>query len=126
MAYKSKIGEIGENIACKYLINKKYKIIERNHRQKWGELDIIAKDPDKTIVFVEVKAIRQNNSAVAGLKPEDNLTTAKLRKLQRTAQLFAGKYQNLLNDNKGWRIDLIAVTMFYGQHPQINHYENIG
>lgn len=36
-----KVGKIGENIACEYLKNKGYKIIERNFRRKWGEIDIV-------------------------------------------------------------------------------------
>ena len=54
---KSETGKLGENIACRYLVENGYKIIERNFRQKWGELDIIAKAPDKTLVFVEVKTV---------------------------------------------------------------------
>lgn len=37
------VGKIGENIACKYLESKGYKIIERNFRRKWGEIDIVCK-----------------------------------------------------------------------------------
>ena len=36
-----KVGKIGEDIACRYLKDKGYKIIERNFRRKWGEIDII-------------------------------------------------------------------------------------
>lgn len=35
------VGRAGEDIACKYLQNKGYKIIERNFRRKWGEIDIV-------------------------------------------------------------------------------------
>lgn len=38
-----RIGKIGENIACEYLESKGYKIIERNFRRKWGEIDIVCK-----------------------------------------------------------------------------------
>jgi len=50
MTYKSELGQLGENLACEYLVKKGYKIIGRNFRQKWGELDIISKVPDKTLV----------------------------------------------------------------------------
>src|SRR4030042_5772491 len=100
---KSQTGQLGEDIACEYLVDKKYKIIERNYRQKWGELDIIAKAPDKILVFVEVKTLRLFG-AVQGewdIKPEDNLTKSKLEKLKRTASLYAGHFQNLLDDTRG-------------------------
>src|SRR3990167_380457 len=99
MAKKSEIGKLGEDIACEYLINKGFKIIERNFRKPWGELDIIATDPGKFLVFIEVKTMRQSgNSAIAELRPEENLTAAKLKKLKRTASLYAGFNENLVND----------------------------
>src|SRR3989338_9086416 len=115
MNSKSQIGKLGEDLACEYLKGKRYKIIERNFRKPWGELDIITKDSRGVLVFVEVKAMRkygnQNNSAIAELKPEDNLTAAKLRKLKRTASLYVGFNESLINEERGWRIDLIAITI---------------
>lgn len=151
MKNTSATGQIGEDLAWDYLIEKGYSVIERNFRQKWGELDIIAKAPDETLVFVEVKTMRsrfstqseskildsanpnRDNPATCGepsrtiaeLLPEDNLTKSKLIKVKRTAEMFAGKHSELINEDKGLRIDLIAITMFAGKHPQINHYENI-
>lgn len=136
MNYKSQTGKQGEDLACEYLRNKRYKIIERNYRKPWGELDIVAKDSVGTLVFVEVKTLRQvqckqcGNSAmhndqcrpIAGLSPEDNLTSAKLKKLQRTAQMFTGKHHDLVNEKKGWRIDLLAVCL---PANKITHYENL-
>jgi len=136
MTSKSEVGKIGEDLACRYLIGKNYKIIDRNYRRPWGELDIIAIDPAMVLVFVEVKTIRQptdnecGNSAIqnercrniAALTPEDNLTSAKLKKLQRTAQLFAGKHPEFVNEQKGWRIDLLAICL---PANKITHYENI-
>ena len=55
MGYKQTVGEKGEKRACKYLELKGYKILERNYRCKLGEIDIIAEDKNKDIVFVEVK-----------------------------------------------------------------------
>ena len=40
---KREIGDIGENEATRYLKKNKYKILERNFRKKYGEIDIIAK-----------------------------------------------------------------------------------
>lgn len=132
MTHKSEIGKIGEDLACEYLKDKKYKILERNHRQKWGELDIIAMSPDKILVFVEVKTMRQYGNAAndilavsnAELLPEENLTKAKLVKVKRTAELFADQHPELIDEKKGWRIDLIAIILIDKEN-QINHYENI-
>lgn len=136
MTYKSQLGQFGENLACEYLVKRGYKIIERNFRQKWGELDIIAQAPDRTLVFVEVKTV---TDADEGLKPEDQLTQSKLKKLQKTASLYAGHYPELVNDKKGWRIDLVAINVMgrsrlrpgeqgFGEPQEncdIKHYENV-
>jgi len=128
MTKKTEIGNLGENLACEFLENKKYRIIERNFRRKYGEIDIIARTKDGIIVFVEVKTMREIND----LKPEDNLTDAKLKKIKRTASVYAGENQKLIKDKKGWRIDLIAITTLtnnlkYGDKKsyRIYHYENI-
>lgn len=52
--YKQSLGKYGEEFACEFLKKKRYKILERNYKNKYGEIDIIA-SIKKTIVFVEVK-----------------------------------------------------------------------
>jgi putative endonuclease len=129
MNNRSCLGQLGENIACGYLVKNKYKIIERNFRQKWGEIDIIAKAPDKTLVFVEVKTVRNvgklhTKNDDKHISAEEQLTRAKLVKLQKTASLYANNNPDLVNNQKGWRIDLIALTII-NNHYVINHYKNI-
>jgi len=126
---KSETGKIGEDLASKYLTIKGYRIIDKNYREKWGEIDIIARAPDKTIVFIEVKSIayktaEYDNSNINLISPEENLTKSKLLKLKRTASLYIGFHQDLLNEDRGWRIDLISVRMFAGKH-RIEHFENV-
>jgi putative endonuclease len=121
MTYKSQLGQFGEELACKYLVNKGYKIVERNFKKPWGEIDIIAKAPDKTLVFIEVKTMKEN---LDGLKPEDQLTGAKLQKLKRAASLYANHRQDLIKNDKGWRIDLIALTI-KEKSCLVRHYKNI-
>ncbi|HEY4498322.1 MAG TPA: YraN family protein [Candidatus Paceibacterota bacterium] len=125
MTRKSELGKLGENLATDYLKRQDYKILERNYRQPWGEIDIIARSPDKTLVFVEVKTVSN-----LGITPEEQVTKAKLRKLQRTASLYAGQYPQTVKDNRGWRIDLVAVSFNSdltdtGKAFVIKHYENI-
>ncbi len=121
MTYKDELGQFGENLACEYLVKKGYKIIDRNVRQKWGELDIIAKSTDKTLVFVEVKTMREISG---GLSPENQITKSKLKKTQRATMLYAGHYPELIDNNKGWRIDLVAI-LIKTEGPSVRHYENI-
>lgn len=125
MSKTSEIGKRGEDIACEYLKKKKYKILERNAREKWGELDIVALAKDKTLVFVEVKTMRP--FAPGGLQPEDQMTYAKRRKFERAASLYAGSHWKLINDEKGWRLDVVAIVLVgEGRDSHdIRHYENI-
>ena len=130
MQKKSEIGRIGEDIAANALKVRGFRIIERNYLKPWGELDIVAVAPDRTLVIVEVKTLRQNSGQALpeneSFTPEKNLTRAKLVKLQRTAQLFAGHRPELVDEKMGWRIDLAAITLRGdGEKPLIRYYENL-
>lgn len=109
MTRKSEIGKLGEDIACEYLVSKGYKICERNFRKPWGEIDVVAKDPEGILAFVEVKTIRQFGNAA--ILPEDNLTKSKLKRVRRISYMYANGNPELITDEKGWRIDLIAITI---------------
>jgi putative endonuclease len=122
------IGKYGESIACQFLIKKGWHVLSRNVRRKSDEIDIIAKDGRETLVFVEVKTMVVNNlSTLDALRPEDNLTHMKLRKLTRTCEFFARKYADIAGEEAGWRIDLVAVELFSdGERiSDIRHYENV-
>ena len=134
------IGNIGEELACLYLLNNKFKIIERNARYPWGEIDIIAMSRGGTLVFVEVKALKMFYGSVKRSEicftPEENLHSAKLAKVKRTSSLYANSHPELVDDKKGWQIDLLAIEINH-QFPekldprelikccQVRHYENI-
>ncbi|MDI6734554.1 MAG: YraN family protein [Patescibacteria group bacterium] len=119
---KNSLGKIGEDKACEYLVGKRFLIIERNFKRPWGELDIVAKAPDKTLVFVEVKTVTENN--FQGISAEDQMTASKIKKFKKAAELYAGYRQDLIDDKKGWRLDVVALTKTANNF-QINHYENI-
>jgi putative endonuclease len=131
----SVLGTFGESIAASYLKRKSYRLIEQNASFPYGELDIVATTKDRTLVFVEVKTMRGGRTAI--LKPEDNLTKSKLVKLSRTASLYAGAHPKLVDDQRGWRIDLVAITLYEsslakklpelreGSDYLLTHYENI-
>ncbi len=137
------IGKIGENIACGYLVNNNYKIIERNYREKMGEIDVIAKSPDKTLTFIEVKTISVPNLPVekspasyphlAGLKynqdddflyPEDEMSVSKIKKFRRICQWYANLKPKLVN-NKGYQLDAITILLDNNKKTLIKHYKNI-
>ncbi|MEK7546853.1 MAG: YraN family protein [Patescibacteria group bacterium] len=132
---KSETGKLGEDLACEYLVGRGYRILKRNYRKPWGEIDIIARPVTNILVFVEVKALKENSAG--GLLPEDHLTSSKLKKLQRTCREFVAENPDLVNEDRGWQIDLVAIKIPVCPRGQagaenpalkncdIRHYENI-
>jgi putative endonuclease len=114
---RSALGQWGEETAARYLIGKGYQILDRNWHCAAGELDLVAQDGD-TWVFVEVKARRQR---AFGL-PEESVTPAKRRKLQRAAWAYLETRQAL---DDAWRLDVIAIEQGKGGGiSRLDHYPN--
>lgn len=122
MEEKKSLGEIGEEYACEFLKRKGYRIVERNFRLPVGELDIVARAPDNTFVFVEVKTI--GNFSERGFHPEDHMTSAKIKKFKKIASLYANARGNMIDESKGFRLDLVALTKV-GNDFVVSHYENV-
>ncbi|OGY97503.1 MAG: hypothetical protein A2855_02540 [Candidatus Liptonbacteria bacterium RIFCSPHIGHO2_01_FULL_57_28] len=117
------IGAKGEDIAARYLTKRGYQILRRNYWTKFGEIDLICKDPTGTLIFIEVKTLVSDLGTIDRLSPEDNMSRWKLHKLQRICQFFANRYTTLVERN-GWQIDLIAITIDQGTS-KLKHYRNI-
>ena len=119
---RQKTGKEGEDFACAFLRKKGWKIIERNFRQAYGELDIVAKSLDKTLIFVEVKTTSQFRPD--GVRPEDQMTRAKISKFKKIAEGYVNRYPKLVSEKMGFRLDVLALTKV-GNDFIVNHYENI-
>jgi putative endonuclease len=53
------LGRRGEELAAEHFVRLGYTVLARNHRTRWGELDLVlADESEDTIVFCEVKARR--------------------------------------------------------------------
>lgn len=113
---KRKTGNKGEYLACSYLEEIGFEIIERNFQFGHGEIDIIAKD-EKTLVFIEVK-YRKNLSFG---HPETAIPLPKQKQIRKIAESYLWK--NNISDHS-CRIDVIAITQLKGQAPIINHIRN--
>ncbi|MCX6757448.1 MAG: YraN family protein [Candidatus Nomurabacteria bacterium] len=107
-----KIGEMGENIACKFLVKQGFSILDRNYTRKYGEIDIVAQEGSR-IHFVEVKAVTRDLSVkretLDQYKPEDNMHPWKLKRLSRTIQTYL--IAKKVPENVEWQFDLIVVFM---------------
>jgi putative endonuclease len=115
------LGREGEAGAEFYLEKRGYKIVERNWRRQFGELDIVAIAPDKTLVCVEVKTMDYFRE---GITPENQMTREKMRKFKKAASAYAFSHSKLVYEEKGWRCDCLALVR-KGSEFQITHYENI-
>lgn len=78
------LGASGEAQAQKFLKRQHYKILETNYKNRLGEIDIIARTKDKTLVFVEVKT---RTTAKFGL-PREAVTQTKQHKIVQVATLY--------------------------------------
>lgn len=125
---KQKVGETGENVACKFLMKHGFEIIERNYRKKWGEIDIIAKKSG-ILRFIEVKTvscenldnvIRETNDSI---RPEENVHPWKLKRLSRVIQSYLLEKSV---ENKGWQLDILSVFLDLNKkQAKIRFLENI-
>jgi len=120
---KQKVGKLGEDIAERYLKSKGLKIISRNFRKNFGELDIIAKQGEE-IVFIEVKTRREVGQTMFG-SPERAVNRRKINKISNTAQSFLEKRGYVLDKVK-WRIDVLAIKLNWKTRmANIKHIKNV-
>ncbi|MGE4518296.1 MAG: YraN family protein [Desulfobacteraceae bacterium] len=96
-----KSGNKAEKFACRFLSSKGYKIISRNFRTRFGEIDIIASEKD-VLCFVEVK-FRKNSDFG---RPEEFVDFRKQKKLLKAARIYIAR--NQISDTD-IRFDIVAV-----------------
>jgi len=97
------LGKYGESIASSYLQKKGFRIIERNFRVRYGEIDLICLY-HKTLVFVEVKTRIGDSYG----KPEESITPRKLSEIVKTSEYYQMLHPNL---PVLVRIDVVAIEM---------------
>ncbi len=113
--HRSSTGQRGEHAAADFLKKNHHKIIARNLRNRFGEIDIIALTPDgKTAVIVEVKAAEDPNA-----RPELRVDQKKQRRLTALAAQVVRRYKL---QNRPIRFDVIAVNLPADSQPVIRHY----
>jgi putative endonuclease len=75
------LGRLGERLAAEHLERLGFAIVARNHRTRYGEIDLVATD-GKVLVFVEVKTRRGRG------EPWDGLHDAKRAQVRRMARAY--------------------------------------
>ena len=110
------IGNKAEDLACDYLLNKGWEILERNYYSGHSEVDIIARD-GASIVFLEVK---MRSSTKFG-HPLEQVTEAKVTRVYKAAEAWTiekGLQESPL------RFDVITILQEKSHSPKIDHFED--
>ena len=115
---RRKIGNLGEDIACEFLKNARYKILERNFSTDFGEIDVICKKK-RTLYFVEVKARSKSKMTKIEPRPASSVTPEK----QRTIIAVANYYIKSIEKNYRMQFDVIEVILD-GDTYEVKHLEN--
>lgn len=113
------LGALGEQLAVGHLSSSGLRIITRNWRCRYGEIDVIAEDADGTVVFVEVKT--RTGDGFGGLAHA--VTPQKVRRLRRLAGVW------LAGQDQRWpaiRLDVIGVRVGRRREPEVFHLEGVG
>lgn len=117
---RAEVGALGERLAAEHLSDLGLRIVARNWRCRYGELDVIAVDPAAdTVIFVEVKT--RTGDGFGGLAQA--VTEQKARRLRRLAGLW------LAAQDRRWaavRIDVIGVRIGRRRNPELTHLKGVG
>lgn len=97
------LGDAGEHIARRALEARGWRVVDRNARTRYGEIDLVCRDGDD-YVFVEVKTRREGSfvPAVEAVGP---------RKLDRLARLAEGWLALHRLRGASWRLVVAALTV---------------
>jgi putative endonuclease len=110
----NELGRLGEEIACNFLEKRRFEIIDRNYRKKWGELDVVTKK-DGVIHFVEVKSVscemtgNVTRETRDSYRPEDNVHPQKVKRLKRAIQTYIA--EKGVSPETSWFFNVIVVRI---------------
>ncbi len=119
MENKRAVGSRYEEETAAFLQKNGYRILEKNFRDRRGEIDLIAKD-GRTLVFVEVKYRKNARNGY----PEEAVDTRKQKKICETAAYYV--YKNRIPEYTPMRFDVVAVFERGVQADQGCFYERRG
>jgi putative endonuclease len=114
---KKDLGKKGEEIAEKYLIKSGYKIIERNFRTKYGEIDLIC-EKDSSIIFIEVRT----KSNLEFVSPEESISSKKIDHIKNSSLDYLSKNKKKYKDIK---FEFIGILISSKNDYKLNHLKDI-
>jgi len=115
---RHRLGRAGEDIAAAHLARLGYDVIARNHRTRFGELDVVAFD-GKTLVFCEVKTRRAGPSA----SPWEAISRGKRKQVRTMAAAWLAETADRPYSDE-LRFDAIGVVFdAHGEFVALDHVE---
>ena len=99
---KRSLGSAYETRAADELMRRGYRIIKKNYRCKFGEIDIVAHDGEY-LVFVEVKYRKDSKSG----DPAEAVNYRKIKKICSTAKYYM--MENHISEYSPIRFDVVAI-----------------
>lgn len=98
-------GRMVEDKACEFLRRHGYRIICRNYRSRYGEIDIVA-TLGSLLVFIEVRYRRHGSQVL----PQESVTRAKAKNLRLAIRDFVYRHGNIAKQYDGIRVDLVCAS----------------
>jgi putative endonuclease len=113
------LGRTGEDLALAHLQRLGYELVVRNHRTRWGEIDLVVHD-GSTLVFVEVKTRRASG---AGRGPWEALHERKRIQVRRMAAAYLADVRDRPRAVE-LRFDAVGVVIdAHGRLVRLDHLE---
>lgn len=109
------LGQWGEELAAEHLVASGMQVLARNWRCPQGELDLVARDVDGTLVFVEVKT----RSGTGFGEPAEAVGRVKASRLRTLACRWLLEHRP--PGATELRFDVVGIVRRPGQAPQITH-----
>ncbi len=87
MDERKRQGDRGEEAVAAYLTAHRCRVVGRQFRCRWGEIDLIARTPEGILCFVEVKTRTKDGPA----RPCEAVTPAKQKRLRAAAEVYLAR-----------------------------------
>lgn len=100
---RAQTGKMGEAVAARFYQKRGCTLLEHGWHTRMGEVDLVLREPDGTLVFCEVKTRSRNSIA----RPADAVNAAKQRRLILTTQAYL---QQTDQSDAPLRFDVAEVT----------------